>query len=335
MDAINSTHPYLHKGNYIVYMIAVFNLIMYLIYQIQIYLYILGICLVLLGLFYVFINKYNRQDIKLLISHADAIIEQKPITLIDGEGDMSLLSHKLYTLSHRYNQLIDTMQQEQIQLKSYIEDISHQLKTPITSMRLNEELLLSVMTDEKQIDKLNQIYQQTLKMNHLVNDLLTLALLDSHSIAFQFDNYSIETIIDTIEESLEHLLNQNQMTIHLHHHQEILFCDYKWFVEALENIIKNCIEKNQNGSIDIHVQQFDSLIKIIVRDHGEGFDKEELGHIFERFYRGKKSQGEGIGIGLSLAKRIIEEHHGFIQAKNDNGAVFEISIPQVLAKKKI
>lgn len=172
-------------------------------------------------------------------------------------------------------------------------------------------------------------------MNHLVNDLLTLALLDSHSISFRFDDYSIETLIDTVEENLEHLLNQNHMILQVEHQQETLLCDYKWFVEALENIIKNCIEKNQNGCIDIIVHKFESFIKIMIRDYGQGFDEEELQHIFERFYRGKVPQGEGIGIGLSLAKRIIEEHHGFIVARNDNGAVFEISIPQVLAKKKI
>lgn len=328
-------NAYLYKGIQTTYIISLLSFMMYIIFQTQLYLYMLGICLGLLGLFYVWIRKNNHKQMKHLISHADAIIEQKKMNVIDGEGDVSLLSHKLYTLSHRYNQLMNTMQQEQIQLKGYIEDISHQLKTPITSMRLNEELLLDVIKDNKQRDKLHQIHQQTLKMNHLVNDLLTLALLDSHSISFQFNDYSIETLINTVEENLEHLLNQNHMILHVEHHQEILFCDYKWFVEVLENIIKNCIEKNHNSSIDIIVHKFESLIKIVIRDYGQGFDEEELQHIFERFYRGKKPQGEGIGIGLSLAKRIIEEHHGFIVAKNDNGAVFEISIPQVLAKKKI
>ena len=188
MGPIKSMDAYLYKGIQTIYIISLLSFMMYIIFQTQLYLYMLGICLGLLGLFYVWIRKNNHEQMKHLISHADAIIEQKKVNVIDGEGDMSLLSHKLYTLSHRYNQLMKTMQQEQIQLKGYIEDISHQLKTPITSMRLNEELLLDVIEDNKQRDKLHQIYQQTLKMNHLVNDLLTLALLDSHSISFRFDD---------------------------------------------------------------------------------------------------------------------------------------------------
>ncbi len=99
--------------------------------------------------------------------------------------------------------------------------------------------------------------------------------------------------------------------------------------------MKNCIEKKSHNCIDILVEEYETIIHIIIQDHGEGFDEEEIEHLFERFYRGPKTSTTGVGIGLSLAKEIIEKHHGMIKAYNQDGAVFEISIPKLLAKKKI
>lgn len=289
----------------------------------------------ILGVFYVFKIYKDHMQMKYLMKQCDSILEKKPCSMIDGEGDVSLLSHKLFMLSNRYYTFLETLKKEQKQLKDYIEDISHQLKTPITSMRLNEELLLETVEDDYQKQKLLLIYQQTNKLSQLVNDLLTLALIDSHSIEFQLKDYHVETLIEDVEENLEHLLLASHMTLHLTHHQETILCDGHWFEEALENIIKNCIEKNHDSCIDIDVNQSESLVKIIIRDHGKGFYEEDIFHLFDRFYRGQNPQGEGIGIGLALAKQIIEEHHGMIRAYNQDGAVFEITIPCILAKKKI
>lgn len=288
-----------------------------------------------MGYFYKILQKRQKKQLEYLIDNADAIIDQKPLDIIDGEGEISLLSHKLYILNKRYHSLLEKMKQEQLELKDYIENISHQLKTPITSIRLNEELLLETIESSQQKEKIKQIYVQTLKMNQLVNDLLTLALLDSQSMEFEFHHHPIETLIEDVEEDLEYLLQERHMDIQLHHHQESILCDKKWMEEALKNIIKNHIEKNQNSVIDITVEEMESLTKIMIQDHGEGFLDEDIPHLFERFYRGKKKDYQGVGIGLALSKEIIEQHHGLIKATNQQGACIEISIPQLLAKKKI
>ena len=95
------------------------------------------------------------------------------------------------------------------------------------------------------------------------------------------------------------------------------------------------MENNHDQCLDIKVYQNDSLIKILIQDHGEGIDEDDLHHLFERFYRSQQNQKEGVGIGLSLAKEIIEKHHGIINVYNNQGAVFELIFPKFLAKRKV
>ena len=335
MDSIKKTHAILLNIYMILYFLAFIEILLYLLQKNMVYLYCEFIILLGLGISGYILKYDNQKKLKYLIHCSDAILEQKPIQIIDGEGDLSLLSHKLYLLHKRYYTFIDTMEKEQLKLKDYIEDISHQLKTPITSMRINEELLLETMENNQQKAKVQLIYQQTLKMNQLVNDLLTLALLDSNSIQFKFHPEKIIYLIEDVEENLAYLMGKQDVQFHLLCHDETLMCDHHWFVEALENILKNCIEKKSHNCIDILVEEYETIIHIIIQDHGEGFDEEEIEHLFERFYRGPKTSTTGVGIGLSLAKEIIEKHHGMIKAYNQDGAVFEISIPKLLAKKKI
>lgn len=335
MDTIKKGHPYYKYSIILTYIFSLLMIVLFFIYQHSFYVYTSFICLVVTGLIYIIQYKILQNQLQSLIHSSDAIVEGQPIHIIDGEGNISLLSHKLYTLHKRYHVLMQTMQQEQIKLKDYIEDISHQLKTPITSMRIQEEILLETLQDSQQRDKLQFIYQQTLKMSRLVNDLLTLALLDSHSIQFVFQDEKIEFLIAEVEENLEYLLLKQHMQLRLTHHDESITCDHKWFEEALENIIKNCIEKNHDGVIDIFVEDYESMIKIIVQDYGQGFLEEDIDYLFDRFYRGQNHSNEGIGIGLSLAKEIIEKHHGMIKAYNHQGAVFEITLPKLFVKKKI
>lgn len=334
MDTIKKTHNFT-KEFIFSYVISFFSLLCFIVTSIQYWLYVLLVFFILLGIFSYFNLKSQKKSMKYLILQADAIVEEKSLPIIDGEGEISLLSHKLFMLSHRFLTFIETLKNEQIQLKDYIENISHQLKTPITSIRLNQELLLETVQDKSQRNKLVQISKQIEKMSQLVEQLLTLALIDSHSIQFDFQDYPIESIFDRVEENLEYLFLETHTSLGFEHYQGIIFCDLKWFCEAIENIVKNCVEKNHNNQINIEILQDESLTRFIIRDHGKGISKEDLPHLFERFYRGENSSSDGVGIGLALSKQIIEEHHGLIRAYNDHGAVFEITIPRILAKKKI
>lgn len=274
-------------------------------------------------LFYFLEQKNKKKQMNYLIQCCDAIIEQKDFSIIDGESKESLLSNKLFLLNKRYHQSLKAIKKEQLKLKDYIEDISHQLKTPITSIRIQTELLL----EENQNEKLYAIEHQIQRIQLLVNDLQTIALLNSHNIQYCFKEYDLEMLIDEIEEDLDYLNPQ----IHLNENIKLL-CDEKWFIEALENIIKNCLEKNST-SLSIFVYENETTLKMIIQDQGNGFKEKDLPFLFQRFYRGENSKGTGLG--LYIAKEIIEAHHGFIKAYNQQGACFEIVLPQMKMKKKI
>lgn len=292
-------------------------------YQNHLLSHIVIIFMLFSAFFYYKNKKMKDKQFDYLIQCCEHIVEQKDFQVIDGESKESLLSHKLFILNKRYHQTLETIHQEQLKLKDYIEDISHQLKTPMTSIRINTELLL----EEKNDNRLTSIYHQIHRIQNLVNDLQTIALIDSHNIIFDFKQYELEDIIFEIQDDLSYL----EPTIHLNQNINFL-CDYKWFIEALENIIKNCLETS-GSHIDISAIENESTYNIIIQDHGTGINNKDIQYLFQRFYRGKNSQGTGLG--LYISKEIIEAHHGFIRAYNNNGACFEIVIPKLNVKKKL
>lgn len=304
----------------------VFNILIILyqgIYQENILSMVILFFMLLCVLFYYRNKKIKDRQLDYFIHCCDCVIDQKEFQIIDGESKESLLSHKLFILNKRYHQTLETIHQEQLKLKNYIEDISHQLKTPITAIRINTELLIEEQNDKRLI----YIYHQIQRIQNLVSDLQTVALIDSHNIVFDFKRYELEDIIDEIQEDLAYL----NPTLLLNQNIE-LFCDYKWFIEALENIIKNCLETS-HSNINIDVIDNETTHCLIIRDHGMGINEKDLQYLFHRFYRGKGSKGTGLG--LYISKEIIEAHHGLIHAYNDQGACFEIIIPKLNVKKKL
>ena len=311
------------KNIHMYFMISIVLAMFMEIYAFLMRLNLLNIFIFISFIFYLWNQNHKKKQMNYLIQCCDAIIEQKDFSIIDGESKESLLSNKLYVLNKRYHQSLKAVKKEQLKLKDYIEDISHQLKTPITSIRIQTELLL----EENQNKKLYSIEHQIQRIQLLVNDLQTIALLDSHNIQYCFKEYDLQTLIDEIEEDLDYLNPQ----IHLNENIKLL-CDEKWFIEALENIIKNCLEKNSTP-LSIFVYENETTLKMIIQDQGNGFKEKDLPFLFQRFYRGENSKGTGLG--LYIAKEIIEAHHGFIKAYNQQGACFEIVLPQMKMKKKI
>ena len=311
------------KNIHMYFMVSIVLAMFMEIYAFLMRLNLLNIFIFISFIFYLWNQNHKKKQMNYLIQCCDAIIEQKDFSIIDGESKESLLSNRLYVLNKRYHQSLEAVKKEQLKLKDYIEDISHQLKTPITSIRIQTELLL----EENQNKKLYSIEHQIQRIQLLVNDLQTIALLDSHNIQYCFKEYDLQTLIDEIEEDLDYLNPQ----IHLNKNIKVL-CDEKWFIEALENIIKNCLEKNSTP-LSIFAYENETTLKMMIQDQGNGFKKKDLPFLFQRFYRGENSKGTGLG--LYIAKEIIEAHHGFIKAYNQQGACFEIVLPQMKMKKKI
>ena len=264
------------------------------------------------------------------------IIDQKdtPIEIIDGESSLAVLSSHLLTLDKRMKGMIERLNDEQVMLKEYIEDISHQIKTPLTSMILREEFLLETIDNEEQKEYLEHIYNQTIKMKSLIEALLNLAKIESHSIEYQKKDYDLEDMLLQIKETLNPILETYHVSLRIDVKDTLIYCDEKWMIEALENIIKNCIEQKEYSFVDITCINYSSYLEIMIKDYGNGIDSEDLPHIFERFYQNKSRENKGVGIGLAMSKGIIDAHHGIVEAMNNDGALFKITLPYNTTKSK-
>lgn len=302
------------------------------------YLYLWIVCLLILSMImYCLHTKQMNKKLLLLIQMSENILEQKDMSspIIDGESYIAVLYSHLTLLDKRIKGMLERLKQEQNDLKKYIENISHQMKTPLTSMLLKEDILLERLHEDKQKQDMEQIIAQTQKIQEFIQSLLNLAQLNAQSITYHKKEYELDELMSSIEDHLNPLLEKYQVTLCLHNQHQIIYCDFQWMKEALENIIKNCIEQQSHSTIDITCHNEASYIEIKIQDHGAGFQPEDLPHIFERFYRSQYSRkSHGIGIGLSITKEIIHDHHGTIQAIQNNGALFVITLPSKNTKSK-
>lgn len=280
--------------------------------------------------------QHIKKSLLLLIEMSQSIVDQKEqdFPVIDGESYISVLSSHLHLLNIRNKAMIQNLNEEKNKLKDYIEDISHQIKTPLTAICLKEDILLEI-TEGKQKKCVEQMIFQTQKIQQCIESLLHLAKVESQSLQYRKKEYLFEDIIYSIEDNLEALLQLYHIEIHTQGLNELIYCDFQWFSEALKNIIKNSIEQKENSIIDINCVNKKTYIEISIQDYGDGFHKDDMIHIFERFYRSQNQKKEqGIGIGLSISKGIIDGHHGSIHALNHNGALFVINLPHKITKNK-
>ena len=215
-------------------------------------------------------------------------------------------------------------------LKVAIEDISHQLKTPLTSMSIMLDNIIENpdMDNETRNLFIHEINRQIKWINWLILSLLKLAKLDSNTIEFEKNNINVQNLVNNVIKNLEIPIDIKEQKIIITGDKNTSFVgDYNWENEAITNVLKNCIEhtdKNKNIYIKFEENNFYTKIEII--DEGNGIDKEDLKHIFKRFYKGKNSSESSIGIGLALAKTIIEKDNGQIVCTSEvnKGTKFEI-----------
>lgn len=236
------------------------------------------------------------------------------------DGDLGLLYDEVKQLQKRSEAYEQRIEDEKQKLRKTIEDICHQLKTPLTSISIYNELL----ENDYQQDYVKESSKQIEKMTYLINNLLTLAKLENNQIEFDFQDLYIKNVIQLSLQSLSSLVQSHNIIVEIDDCNVHLHCDESWLQEALSNILKNNIE---HGCSKIHISfiEYDRYIKIIIHNNGEEIPSQDLPHIFERFYRTLHQQG--VGIGLSLSQEIIQRHHGSIEVSNQNGVVFEILLP--------
>lgn len=248
----------------------------------------------------------------------------------NGEDELSKLRNQLYKTTVLLKETAEISETERKKLSNALADISHQIKTPLTSIRI----MLDNIEENPQMDEnikadfIKEISKQIEWISSLIISLLKLAKFDAGSIIMNDEKISVKKLINDIISNLAIMIELKNINIEFTVNEDVFIkADYKWQKEALTNIIKNAIEHSKlDSSIKIEVEDNSIFVKIIIQDEGEGIDKEDISHIFERFYKTKKSSENSIGIGLSLAKTIIEKENGYItvESQKNKGTKFEI-----------
>ena len=257
-----------------------------------------------------YIQKISRRDYSLDIEEC-------------SEDELNSLKNSLYKITVLLKEEAENKKSQNEAILASVSDISHQLKTFLTSMQIIlDNLLESKEMDEQTRERfLLEASKQIKGTNFLILSLLKLSKLDAKVVEFENQSINLEKMIDEILENLEVMIELKQIKIikEIGVNTEIIG-DYNWNKEAIQNIIKNAIEHTEEGKkVIIKVAKNDVYTSIAIQDEGEGIEKEELKHIFERFYKAKGANEESFGIGLSLSKSIIEKQNGYISVESEIG----------------
>lgn len=255
-----------------------------------------------------YIEEINRGNYKLNIEE-------------NTEDELSILKNELYKITIKLKEVAENSQKDKTTLKDSLSDISHQIKTPITSILIMLDNILSDenMPEDIKKDFIKDIKREIVNIKFLVESILKLSKIDSNSIKFIKKEVFIKDIINEAVKNVSMLSELKNIEIIVLGDDSIkTICDLKWQVEAITNILKNCIEHSyENRKIYINYNQNNMYTELKIEDNGTGIDAKDLPHIFERFYKGKNSSSDSVGIGLALSKSIIESNNGYIQVDSE------------------
>ena len=245
-----------------------------------------------------------------------------------NEEDLSLLKNEIYKTTIMLNEISEISKKDKKELEESLEDISHQLKTPLTSILIMIDTLLDDedMDQNTREDFLRNMKREVMNINFLVKSILKLSRLDTNTVKFISKKESVKEIVNEAILNVSLLSDLKNVKIETNLSDSFINCDYKWQIEALTNILKNSVEHSyENNKVLIESSENNAYVKITIKDFGSGIAKEDINHIFERFYKGKDSDYDSIGIGLALSKSIIEKQNGKISVESSNdGTTFTI-----------
>lgn len=248
----------------------------------------------------------------------------------NSEDELSILKNELYKITVTLKEQAENSKEDKIRLKKSLEDISHQLKTPLTSITIMLDNILDNpnMDIETRNGFIKDIYREITNINFFVQSLLKLSKFDADTITFNDKMENLKDIIDEAVKNVSILCDLKNIEIDIQKEKNPqVFCDLKWQVEAVTNIIKNSVEHSkENSKVYISYDENSMYSEIMIKDEGAGIDKEDLKHIFERFYKAKNSSKDSVGIGLALAKTIVEKDNGYITVDSEisKGTTFYI-----------
>ena len=277
-------------------------------------------------------EKAQNKEIKKITKCIEEINKKNYSINIDenSEDELSILKNELYKITIMLKEDAENSKKDKLKLKDSLSDISHQLKTPLTSINI----MLDNILDNPDMDNntkekfIQNIKREITNISSLATEILKLSKFDASVIKFEKEQVFINDLVESAISNVEMMAELKNINIEVNNQDNIkLVCDAKWQTEAITNILKNCIEHSKNDStITIDIDSNKIYKQITIRDNGEGIDEKDLPHIFERFYKGKNSSKDSVGIGLALAKTIIEKDNGSIKVDSKKGKQTKFTI---------
>ncbi len=289
--------------------------------------------LILMFIAFLILTKWRYNQIEELSQYLKQIANGEYFLDIrdNNEGELSILKSEIYKVTVTLREQAELLKKDKLFLADSISDISHQLKTPITSMFVMADLLYDEnLPQDKRLEFTKNIRSQLERLQWLVSSLLKLSKIDAGTIEFEKENVNVKELISKAVEHLLIPMEIKEQTLEINGDENTQFIgDFNWSSEAVTNIIKNCIEHTPSGGkISINFSETPIYTMIKIFDNGIGIHKDDLPYIFNRFFKGKNSDKDSIGIGLAMSKSILQKQGGIIEVKSekDKGTQFTIKI---------
>ena len=277
---------------------------------------------VFLGLHAAFTRRRYRA-IAELSRQMDTILHGREELRIDqnDEGELSILQSEIRKMTLRLKENADALQADKRYLTRTMEDIFHQLRTPLTAMNLEVTLLREEeLTYRRRIELTRELKKQLAHVDWLVETLLKMSQLDAGTVALRRDDLSVHQAVEQAAAALTIPMELRGQELRLEIGGERFTGDLPWTAEALGNILKICMEHTpEGGSVTVTAEETPIFTQLVVHDTGPGFDPADIPHLFERFYRGKTAGAGSIGIGLAMSRMVIAAQNGTITADNPPG----------------
>ena len=285
------------------------------------------------------VYRYFREQEKILENAAEKIREylsgnHEARIPCNDEGSLCRLFHEVNSLAAVLNAHAENEGSAKRFLKNTLSDISHQFKTPLAALNIYNGLLLEEAADLPEIREFAALSEQELdRIETLVQNLLKITKLDSGTLVMEKAIENVSEMMEAIEKHFAFQADREGKNLSFSGDDTaVLFCDRSWIIEAISNLVKNAFDHTREGdSIQLRWQALPLAVRIVVKDTGRGIHPEDLYYIFKRFYRSRFSKDtRGIGLGLPLAKAIVEAHSGAIEVDSTLGAgtAFTITFPE-------
>ncbi len=280
---------------------------------------------------YLFFTAWRYKELEKLSSYLRRISSgDNTLDVRDNhEGELSILKNDIYKVTLMLSEHRSLLEQDKVKLTDAISDISHQLKTPLTSMMVMAELLQDTNpSEQKRMEFTRNIQVQLERMEWLVSSLLKLSKIDAGTIVFKKDPVLVKTLIHKAVEPVLIPMDIKEQNLIINGEEHVSFMgDLNWTAEAIINILKNCVEHTEDsGEISISFTENTLYTEISIRDTGKGISKKDLPYIFKRFYKGENAGEDSVGIGLAMAYSIIKSQNGDIEvvSEQNKGTTFQI-----------